>query len=350
MVCNKRTIESLVKAGAFDDLGTPAPGPGRGCTRTTSTPFVDVKRKEAIGQDSLFGGFGDDADGGDSVDFAVLPQIPTIEWDKQTLLAFEREMLGLYVSDHPLFGIEHVLTQHADTSIAALTGDEPQARRHQRHHRRADHRSADQADQEGRPLGDRHGRGPRRRHRVPVLPSAVRDRLARCCATTWSASCGAGSTGATTVPTIYAPGAHPPGHQGGPARPGRGDPAARPGHRRGRRADQGRARRAPGRHRGAPQAHPARPVGADAARRPAAGHRRHRRCSATSRRCSARPASAADRPAVPIPATRARSAPSAAPRRRPGRRVRPSSSCWPPPRRPAARRAATPPDPSTPAW
>ena len=34
-------------------------------------------------------------------------------------------MLGLYVSDHPLFGIEHVLTQHADTSIAALMGDEP---------------------------------------------------------------------------------------------------------------------------------------------------------------------------------------------------------------------------------
>jgi DNA polymerase III subunit alpha len=86
--------------------------------------FVDIKRKEAIGQDSLFGGFGDDGDGGDSVDFAVLPQIPTIEWDKQTLLAFEREMLGLYVSDHPLFGIEHVLSQHADTSIATLTGDE----------------------------------------------------------------------------------------------------------------------------------------------------------------------------------------------------------------------------------
>jgi DNA polymerase-3 subunit alpha len=54
----------------------------------------------------------------------AMPPIPTIEWDKSTLLAFEREMLGLYVSDHPLFGIEHILTQHADTSIAALTGDD----------------------------------------------------------------------------------------------------------------------------------------------------------------------------------------------------------------------------------
>jgi DNA polymerase III subunit alpha len=53
-----------------------------------------------------------------------MPPIPTIEWEKSALLAFEREMLGLYVSDHPLFGIEHILTQHADTSIAALTGDD----------------------------------------------------------------------------------------------------------------------------------------------------------------------------------------------------------------------------------
>ncbi|HET7661966.1 MAG TPA: OB-fold nucleic acid binding domain-containing protein, partial [Oryzihumus sp.] len=53
-----------------------------------------------------------------------LAPVPKGEWDKQTLLAFEREMLGLYVSDHPLFGIEHVLSQHADTSIATLNGEE----------------------------------------------------------------------------------------------------------------------------------------------------------------------------------------------------------------------------------
>ena len=54
----------------------------------------------------------------------MLPPIPGVEWDKQTLLGFEREMLGLYVSDHPLFGIEHVLSPHADTSIAALMGED----------------------------------------------------------------------------------------------------------------------------------------------------------------------------------------------------------------------------------
>jgi DNA polymerase-3 subunit alpha len=46
------------------------------------------------------------------------------EWDKSVLLAYEREMLGLYVSDHPLFGIEHVLAAAAECSIASLTGSE----------------------------------------------------------------------------------------------------------------------------------------------------------------------------------------------------------------------------------
>ena len=46
------------------------------------------------------------------------------EWDKTYLLAQEREMLGLYVSDHPLFGLEHVLSDKADAAIAQLTGGE----------------------------------------------------------------------------------------------------------------------------------------------------------------------------------------------------------------------------------
>jgi DNA polymerase III subunit alpha len=122
VVCNKRTIESLIKAGAFDGLAESRQGLHR-VHEDFIDNFVDIKRQEAIGQDSLFGGFGDDA-GGESTDFAVLPPIPTVEWDKKTLLSFEREMLGLYVSDHPLFGIEHVLTQHADTSIASLTAED----------------------------------------------------------------------------------------------------------------------------------------------------------------------------------------------------------------------------------
>jgi DNA polymerase-3 subunit alpha len=123
VVCNKRTIESLIKAGAFDGLQESRQGLYR-VHEDYIDNFVDIKRQEAIGQDSLFGGFGDDGDARESVDFAVLPAIPGVEWDKKTLLGFEREMLGLYVSDHPLFGIEHVLTQHADTSIASLTGED----------------------------------------------------------------------------------------------------------------------------------------------------------------------------------------------------------------------------------
>ncbi|NYG05672.1 DNA polymerase-3 subunit alpha [Phycicoccus badiiscoriae] len=122
VVCNKRTIESLIKAGAFDGLQESRQGLYR-VHEDFVDNFVDIKRQEAIGQDSLFGSFGDDA-AGESVDFSVLPTIPSVEWDKKTLLQFEREMLGLYVSDHPLFGIEHVLSSHADTSIASLMGED----------------------------------------------------------------------------------------------------------------------------------------------------------------------------------------------------------------------------------
>ena len=54
----------------------------------------------------------------------MLPPIQPAEWDKRDKLRFEREMLGLYVSDHPLFGIEHVLSSAADCSIASLLTDE----------------------------------------------------------------------------------------------------------------------------------------------------------------------------------------------------------------------------------
>ena len=124
VVANKRTIESLVKAGAFDGLGEPRMGLLR-----VHEEYVDavvaIKRAEAIGQDSLFGGLGmDDADSGMGDGLMGLTPVPQSEWDKSTLLAFEREMLGLYVSDHPLFGIEHVLDRHADTPISSLTQDE----------------------------------------------------------------------------------------------------------------------------------------------------------------------------------------------------------------------------------
>ncbi|WP_066463412.1 DNA polymerase III subunit alpha [Sanguibacter suarezii] len=123
VVCNKRTIESLIKAGAFDSLGHT-----RRALQVVHEQAVDsvigVKRKEAEGQFDLFAGFGDEED--DGMSFSVdIPDLP--DWDKKQLLAFERDMLGLYVSDHPLSGLEHVLAQSAEVSIATLLTDEGRA-------------------------------------------------------------------------------------------------------------------------------------------------------------------------------------------------------------------------------
>ncbi len=120
VVCNKRVIESLIKAGAFDDLKHRR----RALVAVHETAvdqYIDIKRNEAIGQDSLFAGL-DDLDGGG---FGVQVQVPDLEeWDKTTLLAHERDMLGLYVSDHPLLGLEHVLASSSDCSIGELIADE----------------------------------------------------------------------------------------------------------------------------------------------------------------------------------------------------------------------------------
>jgi DNA polymerase-3 subunit alpha len=111
-VCNKRVIESLVKAGAFDSLGHPRKGLVLIHEQAIDT-VIDVKRNEAMGQDSLFG-----PDTEAEATFEV--PVPDGEWDKATLLAFEREMLGLYVSDHPLLGVEHILANGTDCSVAQL--------------------------------------------------------------------------------------------------------------------------------------------------------------------------------------------------------------------------------------
>ncbi|HCA87058.1 MAG TPA: DNA polymerase III subunit alpha [Streptomyces sp.] len=122
VVCNKRTVESLIKAGAFDELGHTRKG-----LTAHHEPMIDnvvqVKRKEAEGQFDLFGGLGDDG-ADDTPGFGLDVEFSDIEWDKAYLLAQEREMLGLYVSDHPLFGIEHVLNEKSDASISQLTSGE----------------------------------------------------------------------------------------------------------------------------------------------------------------------------------------------------------------------------------
>ncbi|MDO5701665.1 MAG: DNA polymerase III subunit alpha [Bowdeniella nasicola] len=115
-VCNKRTIESLIKAGAFDTLHT-----SRRALLVCHEDFVDeiisIKRKEASGQFDLFSAVAETEDEATSFTSTV-PDIP--DWEKKEKLAFEREMLGLYVSDHPLSGLEYILHEHCDTSVARL--------------------------------------------------------------------------------------------------------------------------------------------------------------------------------------------------------------------------------------
>ncbi|MEE2569619.1 DNA polymerase III subunit alpha [Pseudarthrobacter sp. J64] len=119
VVCNKRTIESLIKAGAFDSLNH-----HRRSLVMIHEEAIDsvitLKRNEAIGQFDLFAGF-DETESQASLSIEI-PDLP--EWEKKDKLSFERDMLGLYVSDHPLQGLEGVLSQHADQSITSLIADD----------------------------------------------------------------------------------------------------------------------------------------------------------------------------------------------------------------------------------
>jgi len=115
-VCNKKTIESLIKAGAFDSMGHTRKGLMAVYLEAIDS-VIETKRAEAIGQFDLFGG-----ESATSVSNVAL-DIPTGEWEKAMLLSYEREMLGLYVSDHPLLGVEHVLRAGTDLSISELLDD-----------------------------------------------------------------------------------------------------------------------------------------------------------------------------------------------------------------------------------
>jgi DNA polymerase-3 subunit alpha len=117
IACNKKVVESLIKAGAFDSLGHTRQGLLRVHVEVIDS-FLETKRAEAVGQFDLFG-----TDDGSAPPVVVAMPVPVGEWDKSVLLGFEREMLGLYVSDHPLFGVEHVLVAASDCTVAALTAE-----------------------------------------------------------------------------------------------------------------------------------------------------------------------------------------------------------------------------------
>ncbi|BAN02276.1 DNA polymerase III subunit alpha [Ilumatobacter coccineus] len=120
-VLNKRTIESLIKGGGFDTLGH-----DRRALLTVFEHIIDTtvkrRREEEKGVMSLFGDYGDDADSSGAGDtFSERTPIPeNMEFDKSEKLRFEKEMLGLYVSDHPLFGVEAALRRKVEHNLIDL--------------------------------------------------------------------------------------------------------------------------------------------------------------------------------------------------------------------------------------
>ena len=266
LVCNKRVLESLIKAGAFDEMKLKR----RALVAVHETAvdqYVDIKRNEAIGQDSLFAGLDDAEDGAFGISVAV-PDID--EWDKMTLLGHERDMLGLYVSDHPLLGLEHVLSQGTDCTIGQLMLDEERADGSPDHHQRPGHLGAAQDHQARRRLGDDHARGPRRRDRRAAVPQLL---------PAGQPAAAGGRDPHGQGPALQEQGpARDPRAGGlharpvrGSQRPGDDQPALDPLHRAGHRAAQGRPRHPPRHDRGAAQAALAAVDQGDAPRRPAAG-------------------------------------------------------------------------------
>jgi DNA polymerase III subunit alpha len=117
-VLNKRAVESLVKAGAFDSLGHPRKGLLGVFEHVTDTTLMRRRERER-GVMSLFGDWGDDV-GEAASEFDERLPVPDMEFEKADKLRHEKEMLGLYVSDHPLFGVEAALRRKVEHSIADL--------------------------------------------------------------------------------------------------------------------------------------------------------------------------------------------------------------------------------------
>ena len=122
-VLNKRTVESLIKAGAFDAMGHPRRGLLAVFEQVIDTTVIR-RRERDQGVMSLFGDWSGGEAGGRAdtgrLGFDERLAIPAVEFDKGDRLRNEKEMLGLYVSDHPLFGAEAALKRKVEQSIADL--------------------------------------------------------------------------------------------------------------------------------------------------------------------------------------------------------------------------------------
>ncbi|MBF6068439.1 DNA polymerase III subunit alpha [Nocardia farcinica] len=120
VACGRKVVESLVKAGAFDSLGHPRQG-----LHLIHGDAVDVamrtKKAAARGQFDLFSGdAAEPSAAAGATAFAIA--VPDREWPSGQLLAYEKEMLGLYVSGHPLDGVAAALAARTDTTVTEAIG------------------------------------------------------------------------------------------------------------------------------------------------------------------------------------------------------------------------------------
>ena len=115
---NRKTLEALIKGGAFDSTGY---------TRKQLMYFVDEtpllesaskrQKDRESGQVSMFDVFGDDPDSGFEEE---VPEPDGVEWPKRQLLTFEKEIMKIYVSDHPLRPYEGTIARMTKFSLGDL--------------------------------------------------------------------------------------------------------------------------------------------------------------------------------------------------------------------------------------
>ncbi|MEO6988959.1 MAG: DNA polymerase III subunit alpha [Aquihabitans sp.] len=114
-VLNKKTLESLIKAGGFDSVDHPRRGLLAVFEQIVDTTIARRKERD-MGVMTLFGAMEEASEGG----FEERARIPDLHFEKKEQLAFEKEMLGLYVSDHPLMGAEAALGRKIDNTILEI--------------------------------------------------------------------------------------------------------------------------------------------------------------------------------------------------------------------------------------
>lgn len=114
-VLNKRQIESLIKCGAFDFLNVKR-SQLMAIYEKTIDSIVNQKKKNIEGQFSLF-----DAAVSNSLDLSHDDDMPNLpEYNEKILLAMEKEMVGVYLSGHPLSEYEKELEKLATTNTSEI--------------------------------------------------------------------------------------------------------------------------------------------------------------------------------------------------------------------------------------